>query len=234
MKFRLSSKYGELSGVRNWEPHHGIDLSMPIDTKLRSIGDGVIEQVITNGKEIGNAVLIRMDNGMLATYGHLNKVEVNPGEHISAGDIIGLSGNSGGMTTGPHLHFSLQDAAGEYINTNGLAEAVDNLSGNGLYIPVGNVLDRIKENGAINQYSELAKGDSNWFLEWINGHAEHMMSDVWTWFIHALPDIIGYTTIGAGIFIILGSMIGKGGMIKPLAFWSGLVIAAICILMGGS
>lgn len=51
----------------------------------------------------------------------------------------------------------------------------------------------------------------------------------WHWFIVNLPDIIGYTTIGAGILIIISAMAGKG-VIKPLAWYFAAFILAACIL----
>jgi hypothetical protein len=53
----------------------------------------------------------------------------------------------------------------------------------------------------------------------------------WHWFIVNLPDIIGYSAIGAGILIILSAMAGKG-IIKPVGWFSGLFILAACILGG--
>lgn len=52
------------------------------------------------------------------------------------------------------------------------------------------------------------------------------------WFIVNLPDIMGYGAMLAGICIILGGMFGKGGMMKPLAIYAGMLILALCILGG--
>lgn len=51
----------------------------------------------------------------------------------------------------------------------------------------------------------------------------------WQWFLINLPDILGYTTIGAGILIILSAMAGKG-VVKPLAWYFAAFIIAACIL----
>jgi murein DD-endopeptidase MepM/ murein hydrolase activator NlpD len=45
VKFRLTGEYGELSPVRNWKSHTGIDFGMAEGTELHSIGDGVINKV---------------------------------------------------------------------------------------------------------------------------------------------------------------------------------------------
>ena len=93
--------------------------------------------------------------------------------------------------------------------------------------------------------------DVNWimdryndFSEWVvNKETEPVLKPVgeffhglgaalWQWFIENLPDMIGYGAVAAGILIIIGSMTGKGGMMKPLAYFSGALIIAICILGG--
>ena len=65
------------------------------------------------GVEQGNYVLLDCGGGVMAYYGHLRNggVRVRAGDHVQAGEMLGLVGNSGdsGM---PHLHFTLMDADG--------------------------------------------------------------------------------------------------------------------------
>jgi len=60
----------------------------------------------------GNYVVIDHGNGEFALYGHLRKgsIRVRQGQRVSAGEPIGLCGNSGASEI-PHLHFQLQTAA---------------------------------------------------------------------------------------------------------------------------
>jgi murein DD-endopeptidase MepM/ murein hydrolase activator NlpD len=96
MKFLLSSEYGELSQVRNMVPHHGIDLAMPQGTELRSVMNGVVEKVVDFGNQnLGKGVFVRNDDGTLSIYGHMSKIKVKLGEHLSFGESIGFSGNTG-------------------------------------------------------------------------------------------------------------------------------------------
>jgi Peptidase family M23 len=148
MKFRLTSEYGELSLVRD-HPHRGIDIAMPENTTLRSIADGVVERVVDFGNEnIGKGVMIRHEDGTVAIYGHLNEINVKPGQHVDAGDVIGLSGNTG-HSTGPHLHFGMKDAQGNFVDPTPIAERVDAMSGN----------DRIGQ-WALDKYNAF----SDWFV----------------------------------------------------------------------
>lgn len=65
----------------------------------------------------GNYVIIKHADGTVANYWHLQKdgVLVNTGDTVSAGQAIGLSGNSG-YSAFPHLHFEVMgyDASGNY------------------------------------------------------------------------------------------------------------------------
>jgi hypothetical protein len=107
MKFRLSSEYGELSPVRD-HVHRGIDLAMPEGTPLNSLFSGVVERIVNTEGSLGKGVIVRFTDGSHGIYGHLSQINVKEGALIKAGEIIGLSGNTG-HSTGPHLHFSLKE-----------------------------------------------------------------------------------------------------------------------------
>jgi hypothetical protein len=149
MKFRMSSKFGVLEEIREGK-HNGIDLAMPEGTTLRSIADGVIERVVDYGSEnIGKGVIIKLEDGSRAIYGHMSDIDVKVGEAIKAGDVIGLSGNTG-HSTGAHLHFGLWKD-GEYLDPTPYADTLANISGdigNGLftlYTPLGgHLIDSVK------------------------------------------------------------------------------------------
>lgn len=59
----------------------------------------------------GNHVILAIGHGLYAFYAHLQKgsVTVHPGDHVKAGEVIGLLGNTGN-TSGPHLHFQIMDS----------------------------------------------------------------------------------------------------------------------------
>ena len=95
-----------------------------------------------------------------------------------------------------------------------------------------NVWDWFIERGKVNQYSESVKNGDHPFWNWIQSELHNVFMDMWSWFILNLPDIVGYLTIGAGIGIVLSAMIGRGGMMKVLGWYAGIVILAICILGG--
>lgn len=128
MKFRLTSEFGALEEVRGGRIHHGIDLAMPEGTELRAIGDAVVEQVFDGSTTLGKGVLLRLNDGTHAIYGHMSDVNVEVGSKLSAGETLGYSGNTG-FSTGPHLHFGMKAPDGEWLDPTPIAEQVAELSG---------------------------------------------------------------------------------------------------------
>ena len=92
-----------LFGIRHGRRHQGMDLSLPIGTPLYATFDGKV-RISSYLGGYGNLVVIRHANGLETFYGHLSRSDVKPGDIVRAGQVIGLSGNTG-RSTGPHLHF---------------------------------------------------------------------------------------------------------------------------------
>lgn len=55
-------------------------------------------------------------------------------------------------------------------------------------------------------------------------------SDIWTWFVGALPDIAGYGVVATGAFMMVAPIADRGGMLKPLGILSAGLILTVCIL----
>jgi len=92
-----------LFGYRHGRRHQGIDLPYPAGTPVRVAFDGKV-RISDYVGGYGNLVVVRHANGLETFYGHLSRRDVESGDWVSAGDIIGLGGSSG-RSTGPHLHF---------------------------------------------------------------------------------------------------------------------------------
>ena len=61
-----------------------------------------------NGKRgYGNVIFVKHSNGIETRYAHLSRILVREGSQVSRGQVIGLSGNTGG-STGPHLHYEIR------------------------------------------------------------------------------------------------------------------------------
>lgn len=89
--------------LHRWMLHAGQDIATPVGTRVASVRDGVVSKAgYFSGS--GNLVVISHGNGLSTEYMHLSRIEVKPGDHVSEGQEIALSGNTGN-STGPHLHF---------------------------------------------------------------------------------------------------------------------------------
>jgi murein DD-endopeptidase MepM/ murein hydrolase activator NlpD len=104
----LASPYGmridPISGGGGFHP--GVDFEASSGTPIHAAGAGVVV-IAGDCGGYGNCVVI--DNGtQLATvYGHQSAVIATVGEHVDAGEVIGLVGSTG-ISTGPHLHFEVR------------------------------------------------------------------------------------------------------------------------------
>lgn len=99
--------------------HFAYDFPMPPGTPIVAAADGVVlfaadtGSVKCDGFQSTRNVWIKLDHGVqsdgaryLSRYYHLNELRVTAGQQVRAGQLIGLSGNTG-CSTGPHLHFSV-------------------------------------------------------------------------------------------------------------------------------
>jgi murein DD-endopeptidase MepM/ murein hydrolase activator NlpD len=98
---RLSSTFAARWGTF----HYGIDLAAPMGTPEYAAMDGVVVRAGA-ASGFGLAVYILHENGDVTVYGHMEKILVDVGQFVQAGDEIALLGNNG-HSTGPHLHFEV-------------------------------------------------------------------------------------------------------------------------------
>lgn len=99
--------------------HYAIDIAVDAGSVVRSIGDGYV--ILADWThEGGYAVAVQHADGYVSVYKHNQRILKRVGDRVHARDAIAVSGNSGEISTGPHLHFELwhnglaQDP-GEYI-----------------------------------------------------------------------------------------------------------------------
>ena len=99
-KGRISSRYGP----RRNRNHHGVDLPLKDGEPVYAPFDGRVRYSQNTKTGYGNLVIIRHDNGLETYFGHLSSRKVEAGDWVTAGEVVGLGGNTG-RSTGPHLHF---------------------------------------------------------------------------------------------------------------------------------
>lgn len=96
------------STLGRWEFHDGIDL-VSGDLKVFAVADGEVLEVSENSLT-GTTVLIKHSDSLVSLYGSLNaEVDVEKGDKVKAGDVIGNADNTATSEAndGKHLHFSL-------------------------------------------------------------------------------------------------------------------------------
>jgi murein DD-endopeptidase MepM/ murein hydrolase activator NlpD len=94
------------SGFEPAKDHFGIDVTAPKNTAVKSAADGV---VISSGYtvETGYSISIQHPNNVVTMYKHNSVCLKKAGNPVKAGEAIGIVGNTGEQSTGPHLHFEL-------------------------------------------------------------------------------------------------------------------------------
>ncbi|MBR1849760.1 MAG: peptidoglycan DD-metalloendopeptidase family protein [Bacteroidales bacterium] len=93
-------------GPRRRRFHYGLDLAQPTGEPIYAAFDGVVRISLFN-HSYGNLVILRHANGLETYYAHMSKRKVSAGDHVTAGQVIGLTGNTG-RSYGSHLHFEVR------------------------------------------------------------------------------------------------------------------------------
>jgi murein DD-endopeptidase MepM/ murein hydrolase activator NlpD len=88
------------------EAHPGIDIAVPTGSVVRAAGGGTVAQT-GQDPEYGWFILLQHVDGYQSMYGHLSRRLVAQGDSVVAGQVIGLSGNTG-RSSAPHLHFEIR------------------------------------------------------------------------------------------------------------------------------
>lgn len=106
---RISDYYGPRRDPFNGEMrmHRGMDFTGPVGTEIYATGDGKVEEAEFNSFGYGNQVVIDHGFGYKTIYAHLRKIDVEVGEEVKRGQVIGELGNTG-RSTGPHLHYEVR------------------------------------------------------------------------------------------------------------------------------
>ena len=93
-------------GYNNKTKHFGIDLVAKEKSRISSVLEGTV--IISHwAYETGNVIGVQHKNGYLSFYKHNSVLLKSVGDYVNAGDHIAIIGNSGELSSGPHLHFEL-------------------------------------------------------------------------------------------------------------------------------
>jgi len=93
-------------GYNNKTKHFGIDLVAKEKSRISTVLDGTV--VISHwAYETGYVIGVQHNNDYLSFYKHNSVLLKSVGDYVNAGDHIAIIGNSGELSSGPHLHFEL-------------------------------------------------------------------------------------------------------------------------------
>lgn len=116
--FQISQAFDGNFSHTDEQNRYAVDIAMPIGTPVYAARAGLVIEVNNDFYKGGineaysskaNSIRILHEDGSMAIYAHLeaDKAQVYPGLKVSAGQLLGYSGNTG-FTSGPHLHFAIQ------------------------------------------------------------------------------------------------------------------------------
>jgi murein DD-endopeptidase MepM/ murein hydrolase activator NlpD len=97
---------GQIGRAGGDEAHPGLDIAVTVGTPVRATAEGSVAEA-GEDPEYGTFVLLQHSDEYQSMYGHLSRLLVRPGQRVAAGEVIGLSGNTGNSSA-PHLHFEVR------------------------------------------------------------------------------------------------------------------------------
>lgn len=107
-KLQITSGFGP-----RWGKHHdGVDLAA-VDEPVKSLADGVVITTHPDKFPCGGTIVIQHSNGYTTGFCHMQKINVQVGQNIKKGDIIGITGGGKndpgrGRSDGKHLHLTIR------------------------------------------------------------------------------------------------------------------------------
>lgn len=106
--------------------HNGVDFRAPVGKPIYAANAGVVKLA----KPLffsGNIIIVDHGTGIFSNYAHLSRIEVEHGQHIEKGQLMGYSGATG-RVNGPHLHWGIK-INGIYIDPLQFVDVIAAISG---------------------------------------------------------------------------------------------------------
>ncbi len=88
-------------------PHSGVDVAAPTGTPIKAPASGIVTLAEEGMYFEGGLVLIDHGHWLESAFLHMSRIDVEPGQRVEKGDVIGAVGATG-RVTGPHLHWSMK------------------------------------------------------------------------------------------------------------------------------
>lgn len=94
--------------LKRYRAHLGTDYGCPYGSPIFTTADGTVVRVGHQFPGAGHYIVIDHGNRIQTVYMHLSKILVHEGQKLKQKQTIGLAGMSGGISTGPHIHYQLE------------------------------------------------------------------------------------------------------------------------------
>jgi len=88
------------------EKHYAMDIVTTLEAPIKAVADGTVIFAEWTA-DTGHVILVKHANNLISVYKHNASLTKEQGELVKAGEVIAKAGNTGQLTTGPHLHFEL-------------------------------------------------------------------------------------------------------------------------------
>lgn len=86
--------------------HYGVDVVSKKNEPVKCVADGTV--IFSSWtQDAGNVIAVQHRSNLISIYKHNSALLKKVGHFVNAGEIISIIGNTGELTTGPHLHFEL-------------------------------------------------------------------------------------------------------------------------------
>lgn len=86
--------------------HYGVDIATASNQGVKAVLDGTV--ILSDyTTETGFTLQIQHDHNLVTVYRHNKELFKKTGDRVKAGEVVATVGNTGTLTTGPHLHFEL-------------------------------------------------------------------------------------------------------------------------------
>ncbi len=86
--------------------HYAVDIVVAKDTPIKATADGTV--IFSEwSAQTGHVIIVEHSHGLISVYKHNAALTKAQGDLVKAGEVIAIAGNTGELTTGPHLHFEL-------------------------------------------------------------------------------------------------------------------------------
>ncbi|HEV2173563.1 MAG TPA: M23 family metallopeptidase [Nitrospira sp.] len=103
----LMARWAQQTGI-----HEGVDLATPSGTRITALHSAIVVDVGIDG--YGDQAVRLRERDVDVILGHLSKAVVQPGQRVRRGQLLGFSGEEGGISTGPHVHVEVRPIGGGY------------------------------------------------------------------------------------------------------------------------